>query len=261
MSEPAASTAVKAGAPAPADGDKSDDEEEGFGSNAGLLAESVTKDEWKSIEAALTYNKKTVAEMLKRACGQVRHKGEILIDDTNGKFLGDMLPEMETFSAWCYKEHIRPKLLSLPLTLPDEDEGDKKKKGGGGGGKKGGGGGKKGKEEKIPAKTQIKIDNVMRIMNGESAKDKGKKGAQVGDKATGWLEALEGGRNLVVDAPWELQLAKEMGNAAALLNRKKGEGEKDTEESRYRSVRARHRSALGPEANRPSPDPDRSARA
>ena len=42
---------------------------------------------------------------------------------------------------------------------------------------------------------------------------------------------------LVVDAPWELQLAKEMANAAALLNRKKGEGEKDTEETRYRSVR------------------------
>ena len=99
-----------------------------------------------------------------------------------------------------------------------------------------------------------------RLVQGEAAKDKGKKAA-VGDKATGWLESLEPGKNLVVDAPWELQLAKEMGNAAALLNRKKGEGEKDTEESRYRSVRARHRSALGPEANRPSPDPDRSARA
>ena len=33
--------------------------------------------------------------------------------------------------------------------------------------KKGGGGG--GKEEKIPAKQQIKIDNVMRIMNGATA--------------------------------------------------------------------------------------------
>ena len=148
--------------------DEDDEDAEGFSGNAeGLLAESVTKDEWKSIEASLTYNKKTVAEMLKRACGQVRHKGEILIDDSNGKFLGDMLPEMDNFSNWCYKEHIRPKLLSLPLELPEEEEGDaKKKKSGGpkkGPPKKGGGGGK---EEKIPAKQQIKIDNVMRIMNG-----------------------------------------------------------------------------------------------
>ena len=71
---------------------------------------------------------------------------------------------------------------------------------------------------------------------GESAKDKGKKGLGVGDKATGWLAALEAGGMLVVDAPWELQLAKEMANAAALLNRKRGEGDKDTEETRYRSV-------------------------
>ena len=152
--------------------DEDDEDAEGFSGNAeGLLAESVTKDEWKSIEASLTYNKKTVAEMLKRACGQVRHKGEILIDDSNGKFLGDMLPEMDNFSNWCYKEHIRPKLLSLPLELPEEEEGDaKKKKSGGpkkGPPKKGGGGG--GKEEKIPAKQQIKIDNVMRIMNGATA--------------------------------------------------------------------------------------------
>jgi len=76
----------------------------------------------------------------------------------------------------------------------------------------------------------------MRIMAGESAKDKGKK-TQVGDKATGWLEALEPGKNLVVDAPWELQLAKEIGNAAPTLTKKKGEGEKESEESRYRSVR------------------------
>ena len=59
----------------------------------------------------------------------------------------------------------------------------------------------------------------------------------MGDKATGWLEALEPGKNLVVDAPWELQLAKEMGNAAPTLAKKKGEGEKESEESRYRSVR------------------------
>ena len=51
------------------------------------------------------------------------------------------------------------------------------------------------------------------------------------------LPCYQAGGMLVVDAPWELQLAKEMANAAALLNRKKGEGEKDTEETRYRSVR------------------------
>ena len=55
--------------------------------------------------------------------------------------------------------------------------------------------------------------NVMRIMQGGNAKDKGNKGVQVGDVAIGWLEALEPGKNLVVDAPWELQLAKEMGDA------------------------------------------------
>ena len=83
-----------------------------------------------------------------------------------------MLPEMDNFSNWCYKEHIRPKLLSLPLELPDEEEGDGKKKKSGGGPKKGPpkkGGGGGGKEEKIPAKQQIKIDNVMRIMNGATA--------------------------------------------------------------------------------------------
>jgi len=234
MAEPA----PPAPAAAPAAAEKDEDEEEGF-AGSGVLADSVNKDEWKGIEASLSHNKKTVAEMLKRACGQIRVKGELSLDDSNGKFLGDMLPEMDTFSTWCYKEHIRPKLIAMPLELPEEEEGggDKKKKGGGGGGKKGGGGGKK-KEEKIPAKTQIKIDNVMRIMAGESAKDKGKKGLQVGDKAIGWLEALEPGKNLVADAPWELQLAKEMGSAAALLNKKKTlEGEKDTEESRYKSVR------------------------
>ena len=282
MAAPAEPTA------APAAADDDDKEEEGFASS-GLLAESVNKDEWKGIEASLSHQKKTVQEMLKRACSQIRTKGELTLDDSNGKFLGDMLPEMADFSAWCYKvpsplhraatqpapralatspparsaparhqplspprvlacspaapapsarqEHIRPKLLSLSLPLPDEEAADDKKKKGGGGGKKGGGGGKKG-GDKIPAKTQIKIDNVMRIMAGESAKDKGKKGVQVGDKAIGWLEALEAGKNLVVDAPWELQLAKEMGNAAALLNKKKTvEGEKDTEESRFRSVR------------------------
>ena len=81
-------------------------------------------------------------------------------------------------AAYCYKENIRPKLISLALALPDEVAADDGKKGGG---KKGGGGGKKGgkKEEKIPAKTQIKIDNVMRIMNGGAAKDKGPSKLQV----------------------------------------------------------------------------------
>jgi len=60
---------------------------------------------------------------------------------------------------------------------------------------------------------------------------------QVGDRAVGWLEALEPGKNLVLDAPWELQLAKEMGSAAGLLAKKKGESDKDSEEARYRSVR------------------------
>jgi len=231
-----AATKPEASAEAPA-AEAEGEDAEGFGSSDVLL-DSVTKDEWKSIEVALSYQKKNVAEMLKRACSQVRTKGELQLDDTNGRFLSDLLPEMENFASWCYKEHIRPKLISLPLALPDVSEGDTKNKGGGG--KKGGGGGKgkggKGKEEKIPAKTQIKIDNVMRIMNGEAAKDKGKK-AQIGDKTIGWLEALEVGKNLVVDAPWELQLAKEMGVAAGVLSKKKGEGEKDSEEARYRSVR------------------------
>ena len=38
--------------------------------------------------------------MLKRACAQVRTKGEVVVDDSNGKFLGDMLPEMATFSTF-----------------------------------------------------------------------------------------------------------------------------------------------------------------
>jgi len=195
--------------------------------------------EWKSIEAALSHHKKTVAEMLKRACAQVRTKGELVLDESNGQFLGDMLLEMDNFSTWCYKEHIRPKIIALlPIDLEAEEVeegGDKKKKKGGN--KPGAGGGKKGKEEKIPAKTQIKIDNVMRIMKGESAKDKGKK-AGVADQAAGWLDSLEPGKNLVVGAPWELQLAKEMGTAAGLLGkRKEGVGKEESEEARYRNVR------------------------
>ena len=95
-----------------------------------------------------------------------------------------MLPEMENSRPGATRSTRRPKIVALlPVDLesPDvEEAGDKKKKGGGGGGKKGGGGGKAprgggGGGEKIPVKTQIKIDNVMRIMNGQSAKDKGKK--------------------------------------------------------------------------------------
>ncbi|KAL3916800.1 MAG: hypothetical protein SGPRY_006662, partial [Prymnesium sp.] len=170
------------------EGERKEEEEEeeegprGFGDSDTLL-DSVTKDEWKTIEQSLSYTKKTVAEMLKRACAQVRTKGDVMLDDSNGKFLGDMLPEMEHFGRYCYKEHIRPKLLSLPLDLPDEVVEDGKKgggkKGGGGGGKKGGGK----KDEKIPAKTQIKIDNVMRIMAGEAAKDRGKTKAQVAHRS------------------------------------------------------------------------------
>jgi hypothetical protein len=197
------------------DGEESDEEED---EDHAKFLESVTKDEWKTIEASLSYQKKKVAEMLKAACAQVRTKGELSLDDSNGKFLGDMLPEMEQFAMWCYREHVRPKLIALPLALPEEAEEEPEKgKGGkgkgGGGGKKGGGGGGKGKgggkgggKDAIPAKVQIKIDNVMRIMAGESAKDKGKKGGvQVGDRAVGWLEALEPGKMLVLDAPWELQ--------------------------------------------------------
>ena len=45
----------------------------------------------------------------------------------------------------------------------------------------------------------------------------------IGEQATGWLEAIELGKNLVVDAPWELQVAKEMGTAAGLLGKKEKE--------------------------------------
>ena len=49
-------------------------------------------------------------------------------------------------------------------------------------------------------------------------------------------QALEPGKNLVLDAPWEMHVAKEMGTAAAILNKKKGD-ERESEEDRYRSVR------------------------
>ena len=93
--------AETAAAPAGDDPDAEIDHE-GFGMSDVLL-DSVTKDEWKSIEASLSHHKKTVAVMLQRACSQVRTKGELILDESNGKFLGDMLPEMENFSTWCYK--------------------------------------------------------------------------------------------------------------------------------------------------------------
>jgi hypothetical protein len=96
-----AEATAPAAAPAGAEDDKEDDAE-GFGMSDVLL-DSVTKDEWKSIEQSLSHNKKTVAEMLKRACSQVRTKGELVLDESNGKFLGDMLTEMEDFATWCYK--------------------------------------------------------------------------------------------------------------------------------------------------------------
>jgi len=75
-------------------------------------------------------------------------------------------------------------------------------------------------------------------MKGEAAKDKGKSSLQIGANATGWLEALEPGKNLVLDAPWELQLAKEVGTAAAYLAPKKVKGEdKESTENKYKAVR------------------------
>lgn len=94
--------AAPAQAPPPVEGEGH--ATEGFSAtDSDVLLDSVTKDEWKSIEAALSYTKKTVSEMLRRACSQLRSKGELALDDSNGKFLGDMLPEMEGFATWCYK--------------------------------------------------------------------------------------------------------------------------------------------------------------
>merc|ERR1740117_61250 len=87
--------------------------------------------------------------MLKRAYTQVRTKGELALDDSNGKFLGDMLTDMDDFAQWCYREHVRPKLISLPLPLPEETEEEAPKKKGGGG-KGGGGKGKKGGKGRRP---------------------------------------------------------------------------------------------------------------
>ena len=118
MSEVAAAPAPAA---APAAEDPDADDAEGFGMSDVLL-DSVTKDEWKSIEQSLSHHKKTVAEMLKRSCSQIRTKGDLLLDETNGKFLGDMLPEMDNFASYCYKEHVRPKIIALlPIELEVDD--------------------------------------------------------------------------------------------------------------------------------------------
>ena len=85
-----------------ADYGKKEEDEEGFGMSDVLL-DSVTKMEWKSIEQSLSHSKKLVATMLKKSCSQVRTKGDTEIDDSSGKFLGDMLPEMDNFNTWCYK--------------------------------------------------------------------------------------------------------------------------------------------------------------
>lgn len=250
--------------PAPPPGQAKEEEEEEDEGSAMLLA-SVTKDEWKTIEGALQPNRKAVCEMLTRVSTQIRvsaekpadgkrperadkpeAKKDVIFDENIGRFLGDMLPEMDGFSEWIYGNHIRPKLESMGVDLPaddggEADGGDKK-----GGAKKGGGGGggskkdKPAKEAKIPAKVQIKLDNIVRIMQGESAnttKMAGKRG-NLGDRSVGWLEGLQLERPLANDAPWEMQLAREMANAGALLRagEKKDGREKEGKERLSKSV-------------------------
>ena len=111
--EAAAAPAADAAAPA-ADADEDD---EGFGMSDVLL-DSVTKDEWKSIEAALSHHKKVVAEMLKRCCAQVRTKGELVLDESNGRFLGDMLPEKTDFATWAYKVRLARRFLFFSAAVP-----------------------------------------------------------------------------------------------------------------------------------------------
>lgn len=197
-----------------------------------MLLDAVTKDEWKTIEGALLPQRRAVCEMLTRVCTQIRTaaekpveklaKGaaEVQVDENIGRFLVDMLPEMEGFADWIYANHIRPKLESMLLDLPSGEEtaADDKK----GGAKKGGKEKKPTKEVKISAKVQIKLDNIVRIMQGESAqtsKQVGKRGG-LGDRSVGWLEGLQPERPLASDAPWELQLAREMACAGALLRQK-----------------------------------------
>ena len=83
MAEPQLAAQPPAAAPAEAD---AADEAEGFG-DSDVLMDSVTKDEWKNIEKSLSYQKKAVCEMLKRVCSQVRTKGNIVLDDSNGKLI------------------------------------------------------------------------------------------------------------------------------------------------------------------------------
>lgn len=231
--------------------EEDEDEDEG----SAMLLASVTKDEWKAIEGALLPNRKAVCEMLTRVSTQIRvgvekppdgkkaergekeAKKDVVFDENIGRFLVDMLPEMDGFAEWIYANHIRPKLESMALDLPAEEgsasDGKEDKKGGA---KKGGGGGKKdkpAKEVKIPAKVQIKLDNIVRIMQGESAnttKMAGKRG-NLGDRSVGWLEGLQSERPLANDAPWELQLAREMANAGLLLRASKDGKEKEVSKS------------------------------
>ncbi|KAG8470195.1 hypothetical protein KFE25_008616 [Diacronema lutheri] len=235
-------------APAPPPpGKKEEEEEDEEDEGSAMLLEAVTKDEWKTIEGALLPQRRAVCEMLTRVCTQIRvsaekpadgkkergdkseAKKDVVFDDNIGRFLVDMLPEMDGFAEWIYSNHIRPKLESMGLDLPSDDAGQsdgKEDKKGGGGKKSGGGGGggkkdKAAKEVKIPAKVQIKLDNIVRIMQGESAnttKMAGKRG-NLGDRSVGWLEGLQPERPLANDAPWELQLAREMAAAGALLHR------------------------------------------
>lgn len=183
----------------------SDDEAEGQTNN--MLLDAVSRDEWKAIESTLSPARRNVADMLARLCTQIRINGKEQFDDSSGRFLLDLLSEMETFPEVAYKQHIRPKLESLGIKFPDIEEAATPR---------GKGKGKKKKEVKLSGKVQIKLDNIIRIMEGESASKTKKVG--VAGKAVGWLEGLEPDRILPPDAPWELQLAKEMGACSDLLN-------------------------------------------
>jgi hypothetical protein len=219
---------------------KKEEDEDSDDESAAMLLASVTKDEWKTIEGALAPNRKAVCEMLTRVSTQIRVAAEkpadggkkvekakapeVTFDENIGRFLGDMLPEMDGFADWIYANHIRPKLESMQLDLPaDSAAADKDDKDDKGGGKKGGGGKKEKpvKEVKISAKVQIKLDNIVRIMQGESAQTSkmATKRGSLGDRSIGWLEGLQPERPLAADAPWELQLAREMAAAGGLLRK------------------------------------------
>ena len=55
-------------APAAAPSAEDPEGEEGEGNMSDVLMDSLTKDQWKSIEQSLSHHKKTVAQMLKRTC-------------------------------------------------------------------------------------------------------------------------------------------------------------------------------------------------